>query len=293
MAALTLKAPANTNLWLRVTGKRPDGYHEISTRMTPLTLADEISLEQLEGDQVEFSCSDPALPAGEENLALQAVRALENHCGRRFGLSIHVEKKIPSGAGLGGGSSDAATVLLGLNRLYDLGLTPQRLAEVGARFGSDVPFFLFETVCDCSGRGEIVTPVDFPWDLPVFLMKPAFDVSAAWAYQNLEKYEEFPGIPFVPQLCPWGPMENDLERPVFGKHLILARMKKWLLDQRDVHAAILSGSGSCLLAILTRNDCGEALQNQALVAFGDTTWTHIGHTLGTRQDSEAPAETPR
>ena len=287
MATLILKAPAKTNLWLRVTGQRPDGYHDISTRMLPLSLADEITLEpREEGEQIEFSCSDPNLPGGEDNLALRAVRALEERCGRRFGARIHVEKMIPSGAGLGGGSSDAATVLLGLNRLFDLGFPPEQLAEVGARFGSDVPFFLFETVCDCAGRGEIVTPVDFPWDLPVFLMKPSFGVSAAWAYQNLGKYQEISGVPYVPQLCPWGAMENDLERPVLGKHLILARMKEWLLDQREVHAAILSGSGSCLIAVLNRNDRGESLRERALAEFGDTTWTHVGHTIGTRIDTD-------
>ena len=284
MSALLINAPAKTNLWLRITGERPDGYHDIATRMLPISLADEITLETLDGDQVEFTCSDPDLPAGEDNLALRAVRALENHCGRRFGARIHVEKKIPSGAGLGGGSSDAATILLGLNHLFHLGLTPEHLAVVGSRIGSDVPFFLFQTVCDCAGRGEIVTPVDFPWDLPVFLMKPAFSVSTAWAYRNLEKFAAISGIPYVPQLCPWGPMENDLERPVFGKHLLLARMKEWLLDQREVHAAILSGSGSCLLAILTRNDRGEALQERVLANFGDTTWTWIGHTNASGQN---------
>jgi 4-diphosphocytidyl-2-C-methyl-D-erythritol kinase len=281
--SLTLQAPAKTNLNLHVRGKRDDGFHEIETRMLPLSLADTVEIEAIGEEVMKFSCSDPKLPPGEENLAVKAVRALEALCDRRFGVRVHVEKFIPSGAGLGGGSSDAAAVLRGMNQTFELGIPTEELAAIAAGIGSDVPFFIYETVCDCRGRGEIVSPVEFAWDLPVFLMKPAFGTSAGWAYQSWENSREIPNVTYVPQLSPWGTMVNDLERPVFQKFIALARMKMWLLEQREVHAAILSGSGSCLLAVLTRNDRGRLLEEKALRVFGDTTWTWVGHSIGTHR----------
>ena len=279
MSELTLNAPAKTNLWLRVLGKREDGFHEIQTRIAPLSLADTVRIETTPGDQVSLTCSDASLPTDESNLAMKAVRAMENRCGQRFGVRIHIEKAIPHGAGLGGGSSDAAAVLKGLNELYSLGLSPAELGEVGATFGSDIPVFAHDSVCDCAGRGEVVTPVEFPWELPVFLMKPPFGVPTPWAYQQWATSEEIQGIPYAPQICPWGVMVNDLEKPVFHKYLLLARMKKWLLDQREVHAVILSGSGSCMLAVLNRNDRGRILEERARQTFGQTLWTWVGYTL--------------
>lgn len=280
MASLTLQAPAKTNLWLKITGKRDDGFHGIDTRMVPLSLADQLEITSLpEKYGVSLTCNDPSLPLGPDNLVMKAVRAIEERTGRSLGARIHLEKHIPHGAGLGGGSSDAAATIRGLNQLFELGLDHSTQAEIAAGFGSDIPFFCWETVCDCQGRGEIVNPVDFAWELPVFLMKPAFGVPTGPAYGSWESSREIRGIPYVPQLCAWGAMVNDLERPVFQKFLLLARMKKWLLDQSEVHATILSGSGSCLLAILTRNDRGQALQERAMQTFGPSTWTWIGHTL--------------
>ncbi|MCB1236336.1 MAG: 4-(cytidine 5'-diphospho)-2-C-methyl-D-erythritol kinase [Verrucomicrobiae bacterium] len=283
--AITVTSPAKTNLSLRVLGKREDGYHEIATRMVPLSLADTLTIEPANGGGAVLTCSDASLPVGEENLVLKAVRALENRAGRTFDAKISLEKKIPHGAGLGGGSGNAAATLQGLNEAFDLNLSTGELIEIAAAIGSDVPFFIHGTVCDCTGRGEIVTPVPaFPWDLPLFMMKPAFGVPTPWAYQSWATSREIPGVAYVPQICPWGVMENGLERPVFAKYLPLARMKMWLLDQREVHAAILSGSGSCLLAVLTRNDYGRLLEERALSTFGPTTWTWVGHSVGTLRD---------
>lgn len=279
MSTLILHPPAKTNLWLRVTGKREDGYHGIETRMVSLSLADTLHLTPADDGKISLTCDDPSLPVNEENLILKAVRALETRLNRRFGARIELEKRIPHGAGLGGGSSDAASTLLGFNQLFQLGLDRPQLSEIAATFGSDIPYFIQEKTCDCSGRGEIVTPVEFPWELPIFLIKPAFSVPTAPAYGRWADSHELPGVPYAPQICPWGTMFNDLERPVFQKYLILARMKEWLLNQGEVHAAILSGSGSALLAVLSRNDRGRILEERALKVFGPTTWTWVGHTL--------------
>lgn len=280
---IEITAPAKTNLWLRILGQREDGFHEIDTRMVELSLADKITIETNPGAQeVSLTCSDELLGTGEDNLIMRAVRVLEEHCGQSFGLRIYLEKRIPIAAGLGGGSSDAAAVLKGINRLCELNLSKDDLSGLAAKIGSDVPFFVYSSPCDCTGRGELVTPIEFDQELPVLLVKPGFGVSAAWAYQNRAQSLEIPGVVYAPQVCQWGAFVNDLERPVFEKFLFLARLKMWLLDQPETHVALLSGSGSTLLVVLTESHGGERLAEKITEHFGETMWTHLGHTLGGR-----------
>ncbi|MEO0415394.1 MAG: 4-(cytidine 5'-diphospho)-2-C-methyl-D-erythritol kinase, partial [Verrucomicrobiota bacterium] len=170
-----ISARAKTNLWLRIVGKREDGFHDIETRMVHLSLADQLTLEWTSNDFVEFTCSDSSLPTDEENLVVKAVRVLEQHTGKKFGIQIHLDKNIPSGAGLGGGSSDAAAVLIAINEMAALDLSDDTLAGLGAQIGSDIPFFVYRKTCDCSGRGEIVRPTADSGKevgLPIVLLKP-------------------------------------------------------------------------------------------------------------------------
>ncbi len=279
-ADFTIQAPAKTNLSLRVQERRADGYHAIETRMCRLSIHDRLSFRHRKnGSGAKLYCDDPKLPTGERNLAMQAVRAMERHCHRGFDVAIDLRKNIPSGAGLGGGSSDAAAVLKGLNHLHDLRLVPEQLAEIGAGIGSDVPFFCYDSSAVCTGRGEVVEPIPFEWKLPILIVQPPFEVAAAMAYQKWQDSRELPGVCYVPQLGLWGELVNDLERPVFEKHLLLARLKNWLLDQGGVHAALLSGSGSCMIAVLTRNDGGDRLAGRVRESFGKTFKTHVCHTL--------------
>lgn len=278
-----LEAPAKTNLWLRLLGRRADGYHEIDTRMVGLELADRIRLRRRDDGQVVLRCSDPDLPTGEGNLVVKAVRALERRCGRAFGVEIELEKRIPHGAGLGGGSSDAAAVLRALDAVAGLGLSDDELASVGAEIGSDVPFFLYGRACDCRGRGEVVLPVpegEAPPSLRIFLHKPAFGISAGWAYQHYAASVEHEGFRYAPQACPWGEMANDLERPVFEKFPVLGDMKSWLLARPGVRAALLSGSGSTMLAVLEEDADAEALARDSLERYGESGWTWSGRTSG-------------
>jgi 4-diphosphocytidyl-2-C-methyl-D-erythritol kinase len=279
--AYELFAPAKTNLWLRVHGQREDGYHEIETRMVKLDLQDRIRFQWRDDDHVVLRCSDPSLPGGEDNLAVKAVRALERYTNKVFSISIDLEKNIPSGAGLGGGSSDAAAVLRAINVMGSLFLPEDELAAIGAEIGSDVPFFVYDRTCDCRGRGEIVTPVveaDAPGSLPIFLIKPGFEVSAGWAYQQYASSSEYDGFVYATQSCSWGEMVNDLERPVFEKHIVLGEMKSWLLAQPEVSAALMSGSGSTMLAILKPGIDGSALETRALERYGENSWTFLGQT---------------
>jgi 4-diphosphocytidyl-2-C-methyl-D-erythritol kinase len=250
---LTLEAPAKINLSLRVLRRRDDGFHEIATRMAPLALADRLTLEVVPGaspGSVAFSCDDPGVPGDETNLAVRAVRALEKHTGTLPGLRIHLEKHIPHGAGLGGGSSDAAAVLRGLGEI--LSLPGPAIHAAAADTGSDVPFFLHGCACDCTGRGEHVVPVkDFAWRPRLLLLKPPFGVATPDAYSRWRDSREIPGLIYFPQYTPGGELVNDLERPVFEKYPVLGTLKSRLMTCPGVQAALMSGSGSTVFAVLS------------------------------------------
>jgi 4-diphosphocytidyl-2-C-methyl-D-erythritol kinase len=258
MNTLTLHAPAKLNLSLRVLGKRADGFHEIDSLMVKLPgLTDQIDFRP----QPEFSfhCGDPTIPGDAQNLVVQAVRAYQAAANTACAYAITLQKSIPHGAGLGGGSSDAASTLLGLDQLHDGRLGPARLLEIAASLGSDVPFFLTPGAARCSGRGELIEPLTSPPALRVLLLKPGFGVSTPDAYRRWADSRELPGICYAPQDVAGLALVNDLERPVFGKHRFLAELKQWLLDRRETKAALLCGSGSTLFAVLNDDADAETL----------------------------------
>lgn len=277
---MTLLSPAKINLSLRILGKRTDGFHEIETRLVRLAFGDTVEVERTgEGSSVAFTCSDATVPADESNLALKALSAFEARTGRTAAWRIHLEKRIPHGAGLGGGSSNAATVLRALNELSGAPLTLPQLLELGAQIGSDVPCFLLDSpAADGTGRGEIVSPAEFPHQLPLLLIKPPFPVPTPWAYKNWATSKEIDGVLYAPQLCPWGTMVNDLERPVFAKYLLLPALKNWLLDQGEVRAALMSGSGSTMFAITHTATQAAELAERARAWCGETSWFQVTRT---------------
>ncbi|MAB75673.1 MAG: 4-(cytidine 5'-diphospho)-2-C-methyl-D-erythritol kinase [Verrucomicrobiales bacterium] len=278
--AFSIEAPAKTNLWLRILGKRKDGFHEIETRMVKLSLADQLRLKWREDDSVVLQCSDSELPSGEENLVVKAVRALEKYCGKSFAISIELDKRIPVGAGLGGGSSDAAAVLKSINKMAGLGLSEGELAKIGATIGSDIPFFFFDGPCDCRGRGELVEPVDeILLAGEIVLIKPAFAISAGWAYKQFAESCTYEDFSYEPQESAWGALVNDLERPVFDKYPVLGAMKNWLKEQPGVQAALMSGSGSTMLAIVESEAIGIELAGAVTDRYGENCWTWCGRTL--------------
>jgi 4-diphosphocytidyl-2-C-methyl-D-erythritol kinase len=278
---LELSSPAKINLWLRILGKREDGFHEVQTRLCKVGIADTVRLELLaNGHEVALTCNQPCIPLDESNLAIKALRAFESRAGIKRGWSIHLEKRIPHGAGLGGGSSNAASMLRGCNELLDHPLTQEALLEIAAGIGSDVPCFLLDTTAaDGAGRGEQVTPVDFSWKLPIVLIKPAFPIPTPWAYKNWSTSNELPGVLYAPQLCPWGEMVNHLERPVFEKYRLLPALKSWLLDHGSVRAALMSGSGSTMFAITNTDVEAAALAEEARHWCGETAWVQATQTL--------------
>lgn len=277
---MQLRAPAKINLSFKIIGRRVDGLHEIETLMAPISLFDEITLTQsgTEGE-INFVCDDPSLPAGDDNLAVRAARLFSQETKLRSGVSIELRKKIPHGAGLGGGSSDAAAILLGLNRMLEAKLAPAQLVALAREIGSDVPFFIFQSAATCRGRGELVDPVVLPRSLRLLLMKPGFGVPTPWAYARWKDSKELPAVAYGPQDFGGYTFFNDLERPVLEKYLFLARAKMWLSPQPEVGSAILSGSGSTIFAVLRDSADAEALARRARAELDPELWTRACETL--------------
>jgi 4-diphosphocytidyl-2-C-methyl-D-erythritol kinase len=265
-------APAKINLSLEVRGKRPDGFHEIETLMAPVSLADMLDIERAEDRGVGFTCSDQTLPAGGDNLVVRAANLFFERANIPPGVRIHLEKRVPHGAGLGGGSSDAAATLMALNELFGTGFDTPALSAMAAELGSDIPFFVYRSAAVCRGRGELVEPVAFVERLPLLLIKPPFGVPTPWAYKHWRDSAELPDVPYAAQVFPWGRLVNDLERPVFEKYIFLALMKRWLLAQAEVAGALMSGSGSTMIAVLRDVAKADALQKKIAAEFGDGLW---------------------
>ncbi len=278
---VTRKAPAKLNLSLRVIARRGDGFHEIDTLMVPLPgLHDVLTLEPAVGG-TRLSCNDATLPTDGGNLVVRAANAFAEATGIDAGARIHLEKRIPSGAGLGGGSSDAAATLLGLRELHGTALDDDALRELAADIGSDVPFFLQSGPARCTGRGEVVTPVSGPpstGPLPVLLLKPSFPVATADAYRRAldPGVAAIPGIPMEPSRIDGLTLVNDLERPVFAKHRLLAELKLWLALRAECRAALMSGSGSVVFAVLHPGVDAEALTRAARHELDATLWSWHG-----------------
>lgn len=273
-------APAKINLSLRVLGRRSDGFHEIETFITPISLCDKINIAERSGKQtIAFRCDDPSLPKGEDNLAVRAAEIFFKETKISSGISIELKKRIPHGAGLGGGSSDAASTLLALNELFATNLPREALAKMAEVTGSDVPFFIFQSAAVCKGRGELVSPTRLREQLSVLLVKPEFGVPTQWAYCRWQDSREIPAVSYGAQQFDRQAFVNDLERPVFEKFVFLAEIKMWLLKQPEVEAALMSGSGSTVFAVLRDRADADHLARRAKVKLDPELWTCVCETI--------------
>jgi 4-diphosphocytidyl-2-C-methyl-D-erythritol kinase len=242
--------------------------------MTPISLFDELALEKgTAGSGIVFECDDPSLPGGDENLVVKSARLFFEKTEIPNDVRIRLAKTVPHGAGLGGGSSDAASTLMGLNELFQSGLSLEALTTIAAAIGSDIPFFLFKSAAVCRGRGEIVTPEKLQEPLHLLLLKPDFGVPTPEAYRNWASSRELPGYDYGPQTFAGSAFFNDLERPVFQKFPFLAEMKEWLCQQPEVGAALMSGSGSTMMAVLGEKGQGSQLGERAKAELDPTLWT--------------------
>jgi len=276
---MQLLAPAKVNLSFHIKERRADGFHEIETVMAPISLADRITIERA-GDEgeIHFSCDDPSLPVSDDNLVVRAAKLFRERANITSGLMISLEKKIPHGAGLGGGSSDAASTLLGLNELFEAGLEQKELLELAGQLGSDVPFFVVRSAAICRGRGEIVMPIALETKFRFVLLKPDFAVPTPWAYSKWKSSRELPGVDYSGQEFGRVRFVNDLERPVFEKFILLAHLKTWLRQQPEVAVALMSGSGSTVFAVLRDDAAGEKLAAHAREQIDATLWSCVCET---------------
>lgn len=278
---MQVRAPAKINLNLRVLGKNPStGFHDIETWMTPITLADDIRIETTSETGIQLSCGGADLPEDEGNLAWRAADLFRRTTKIPGGVRMELQKNIPHGAGLGGGSSNAAAVLTALNSLHGSPLDDLTLISLAAQLGSDVPFFLLGLAGLATGRGEKLEDKPLIAPLDLFLIKPPFGVETAWAYRQWSSDVKVPAEWIAPQLHGTVEIFNDLERPVFHKFIQLPVMKEWLLKHSLVAAAGMSGSGSCLFAILHDTRGADALAEEVKTFFGPTFWTASCQTCG-------------
>jgi 4-diphosphocytidyl-2-C-methyl-D-erythritol kinase len=249
--------------------------------MAPISLADELDLEKgTARSGIVLECDDRSLPAGDDNLVVKAARLFFEKTGIPNDARIRLVKTIPHGAGLGGGSSDAASTLMGLNELFQSGLSAEALATMAGRIGSDIPFFLFKSAAVCRGRGEIVRPEELQQPLHFLLLKPDFGVPTPEAYRNWASSRELPGYDYGPQIFAGSAFFNDLERPVFQKFPFLAEMKEWLCQQPEVGAALMSGSGATMMAVLKEEGQGDQLAERAKAELDPKLWTCEVGTVG-------------
>lgn len=273
---LKYTAPAKINLSLKVLGKREDGFHKVDIIMARLDLEDELDFHN--SRTTTLLCDTPGVPTDESNLVFRAVREFEKVYGRKAKQRITLTKRIPHGAGLGGGSADAGVTLRALNDIIGTNYDMEELAAMAANLGSDVPFFLNPVLSRCTGRGEIVKPLPAfaAWSSPVVLLKPQFGVATPTAYKRFADSRRLQGIPYGVQEVDGLRLVNDLEKPVFEKFPVLGLMKRWLLGREGVRAALMSGSGSTMFALTETPEQARAVAEAALAELDPTLFTYCG-----------------
>jgi len=282
---MELQAPAKINLTLRVQGKRLDGYHTIESVMQTLTLSDSLTFESA-AEGIFFSCSESDLE-GEDNLVMQAARLLQARSAVPRGARIHLEKRIPLQAGLGGGSSDAATTLTALNEMWDLHLPLEDLSTLAAELGSDVAFFLNAPSAIAHGRGDIVTPIAHQVQAFVLIAKPVAGLATREVYARLQAMPQLQDDDFYFHCAAQAmaralqsgdvgaiarAMVNDLERPAYSLMPDLVRLRE-RMRQQGCLGVLLCGSGSALVGICADEETAKAA---AIELLNECPWTWAG-----------------
>ena len=285
---LVLDSPCKVNLLLNILGRRPDGFHELETILQPVPWCDRLTFDQAVSG-ITLTCDDPRLSVDETNLVVRAARAFLDAACLEAGVRIHLEKHIPLAAGLGGGSGDAATTLVGLNRLFGEPLRLTQLDGIAASLGSDVPFFLYGRPAVATGRGEQVTVLDPFTALRgrwLLLIHPGFGVATAWAYRELAKHPEFLHgrtgraaelvrllqAGDLPAAC--ARLYNALEAPVLRKHPVLALYQQFCRSAGAL-GVLMSGSGSTTFAIAGDEDHARQMRDGFARRFGGQCRTEL------------------
>lgn len=264
---LCVPAPAKINLFLHIVGRRPDGYHLLQTAFRMLDWGDEITLQRRDDGLIVRTTDVPGVPA-ESDLVVRAARALQAASGSPFGAEIGVLKRIPMGGGLGGGSSDAASVLLALNRLWGCGLSRKALQEIGLKLGADVPFFVFGETAFAEGVGEDLRPLAVPPAWYVMVAPPvSVPTAEIFSAKELTRNTEI----LIMQGFAAHKTRNDMQAVVCMKYPEVAESLEWLSQYGD---ARMSGSGACLFAPFDSE--GQAQQVAAKAPSGWKVWVARG-----------------
>jgi 4-diphosphocytidyl-2-C-methyl-D-erythritol kinase len=270
---MQIKSYAKINLGLRIVGKRSDGYHDIETIFYPISLFDEITLYPTPA--ISLTCTDPAIPVNSDNLCWKAAELFLSTFGIFGGVSIAITKRIPSGAGLGGGSSNAGATLLAMCDMFNVNATDTKLKEIALQIGSDVPFFLRRGVAFGEGRGERLTYIRYTLPYWIVLVNPGIHVSTPWAYAAYSEHGEgkFPNRKKLQELFSSTAdipiLHNDFEDVVFAKYPEIASIKRTVLELGAMHA-MMSGSGSSVFGLF-ENESGA---KRASEYFSGTHFTH-------------------
>ncbi len=288
MTTLEKKSPCKVNLLLNILGKRPDGFHELETVFHPVNLCDMLSFTKV-ASGVHLACSDPALPVDASNLVHRAATKFFEATNITDGVRIHLEKHIPMAAGLGGGSGNAATTLLGLNELFGKPLSDTQLHAIAATLGSDVNFFLQTKPALASGRGEKIEPLeDFAAmrGASFLLIHPGVGISTPWAYRELARFpsalngkagraQKLVSLLQTQGLATAGrEFYNSLEAPALEKYPALSLYQEFFRANSAV-AALMSGSGSTTFAIFKNQSSAEAVVEKFKATFGSTGWMAV------------------
>jgi 4-diphosphocytidyl-2-C-methyl-D-erythritol kinase len=276
------------NLLLNVLGKRSDGFHELETIMQPLPIFDRLHFEPGDGG-IELTCSDPRLPTDSGNLVHRAADVFLRAAGIRHGVRIRLDKRIPLAAGLGGGSGNAATTLLGLNDLFGQPLAQTQLETLAASLGSDIPFFLQSKPGLATGRGERIQSLEpFPAlrGAAFVLVHPGFGISTPWAYQQLRHFPTaLSGLPGCAQKllaalqgadlrAAGAQFFNSLEAPALKKYPLL-RLYQDFFRSNGAAGVLMSGSGSTTFAVTSNLPAAESLADRFKSEFGPNCWLSV------------------
>jgi 4-diphosphocytidyl-2-C-methyl-D-erythritol kinase len=286
--ALEKQSPCKVNLLLNIFGKRPDGFHELETVMHPVPVHDLLTFERT-GQSIQLSCSEPSLPTDSRNLVYRAAEAFLKTAKINEGTRVYLEKRIPMAAGLGGGSGNAATTLVGLNEIFGKPLSTNQLDEIAAALGSDIPFFLQDKPALATGRGEKIQPLEFFPALrgtALVLIHPGFGIATAWAYQQLAKFPNaLNGQPGRAQklisLLKKTDLKsaatgfyNSLEAPALEKYPLLALFQEFLREN-GAAGTLMSGSGSTTFAVVENEGAADNLADNFKKRFGSVNWTCV------------------
>ena len=285
---LEKKSPCKVNLILNILGKRADGFHELETVMQPVNICDGMSFERA-GSSLQLTCSNPELPTDSKNLVHRAATSFLAAAKISDGVKIHLQKNLPLAGGIGGGSANAAMTLSALNELFGSPLPLEKLHELAAALGSDVPFFLYDQPALATGRGEKVWTLENFFALKgkaFFLVHPGFGISTPWSYQNLARFPvalngQKGRAQKLVLLLQAGDLKtasaeiyNSLEAPAFDKFPVLPLYKEFLYENGAL-VALMSGSGSTTFAIAENLAAADALAEKFKSQFGDKGWTAV------------------